>query len=119
MHCAASVASVHTLATLGVMLPQPVRIEVVDGVTVVIEWDDGAISELAAPGLRAACQCAGCREPAGAAEIEALLGSPVPVTISDAKLVGGYAVSFTFGPDGHGTGIYPFAALYELGSGPD
>jgi DUF971 family protein len=95
--------------------PAPERIEVVDGSELVITWENGATSRLAAAGLRAACPCASCREDAGRAQTELVLGGPIPVTITDAKLVGGYALSFEFAPDGHGTGIYPFEALYELG----
>lgn len=92
----------------------PERIEVEDGATVVLTWPDGAESRLTAGDLRAACQCAACREPDGIERTRALLDGPVPVTITEAKLVGGYAINFVFAPDGHGTGIYPFPALREL-----
>lgn len=98
-------------------MPEPLRIEVADKTAVTIEWDDGVVSHLDATELRGACMCAGCREPAGAAATRAILTGDVPVTIEDARLVGGYAVSFVFGPDNHGTGIYPFAALRSLGEG--
>ena len=35
-------------------------------------------------------------------------------SISDANLIGGYAVRFTFA-DGHADGIYPYGFLRELG----
>lgn len=95
----------------------PLRIEVDDKTTVTIVWDDDVTSTYAASDLRAACMCAGCREPAGERATQAVLDGPVPVTIEEARLVGGYAITFVFGPDGHGTGIYPFDTLRAMGSG--
>ena len=80
-----------------------------------LTWDDDATTTLSARQLRAACRCAGCREPAGVAQTTAVLDGPVPVTIAETSLVGGYALSFVFAPDGHGTGIYSFDALRALG----
>lgn len=96
----------------------PERIEVDGGTAVAFTWADGAVSRLSAATLREACQCASCREPAGMAQTAALLAGPVGVTITEARLVGGYAISFVFGPDGHGTGIYPFTALRALTNRP-
>jgi DUF971 family protein len=92
---------------------EPLRIAV-EGDTVRIEWDDGRHDTLAASALRAACPCAGCREPAETAR----LASPAAgegVTVQGGRLVGGYALSLTFGPDGHATGIFPFGLLRSLG----
>lgn len=93
----------------------PIRIEVDDRTKVTLTWQDGSTTELSAAVLRAACQCAACREPAGMEQTKLVLSGPVPVTIEEAALVGGYAISFVFGPDGHGTGIFPFDNLRELG----
>jgi DUF971 family protein len=95
----------------------PVRIEVEDQSRAVFTWEDDEQTTLTAPELRAACQCATCREPAGMERTRRVLQGPVPVTITDTRIVGGYALSFTFGPDGHGTGIYPYDRLYALGEG--
>jgi DUF971 family protein len=95
----------------------PERIEVQDGSQVVIGWHDSPTVEVSAAALRAACPCAGCREPDGIEQTRLVLEGEIPVTITDASLVGGYAVSFVFAPDGHGTGIYPFDALAGLGDG--
>lgn len=92
----------------------PDRIEVEDGARVTITWDDGAVTELGAGELRAACPCATCREPYGRARTEAVLAGPIEVTITDTRLVGGYALGFVFGPDGHRTGIFPFGLLRSL-----
>jgi DUF971 family protein len=35
--------------------------------------------------------------------------------VQGGRLVGGYALSLTFGPDGHATGIFPFGLLRSLG----
>jgi DUF971 family protein len=91
-------------------MADPARIEV-DGPTVTIEWDDGRIDVLESAALRSACPCAGCREPGGPGKLTAV-GS---VTVTGARLVGGYALNLTFGPDGHATGIYPFTLLREVG----
>ena len=93
----------------------PERIEVIAGASVVIDWDDGTTSSLDAARLRAACQCAECREPAGHRRMEEVVAGPEPITISEARLVGNYAINFEFAPDGHATGIFPFRALRALG----
>ena len=95
----------------------PTRIEVDGGTDVILTWDDGVVTRFTSAELRAACQCASCREPDGMARTAAALESAVPVTIAEAKLVGGYAINFVFAPEGHGTGIYPFTALRALEPG--
>lgn len=102
------------MAIVPVMTHVPRRIEVVDGSRVAITWEDDTITEFDAATLRGACLCATCREPAGEAATESVLGGEEPVTISASELVGGYAVRFTFEPDEHSTGIYPFTVLREL-----
>ena len=92
----------------------PDRIEIDDGTDVVLTWADGVVTHLTAAALRAACQCATCREPAGLERTTAVLAGPDRVTITEARLVGGYAINFVFAPEGHGTGIYPFTALRAL-----
>lgn len=97
------------------MTEVPQRIEV-DGSTVTFTWEDATVSRFTAAALRGACECATCREPAGMEQTRAVLGGDQPVSVVDARLVGGYAVTFTFSPDGHGTGIYPFDRLRSLPS---
>lgn len=96
---------------------EPAKIEV-EGATVRIEWDDGRHDVLPAPVLREACPCAGCRERRGA-PVPDDAGSGQGTTVLGARLVGGYALSLTFGPDGHATGIFPFALLRSLGDDTD
>jgi DUF971 family protein len=95
-------------------IPVPQRIEVDGGATVTLTWEDGSRSSFTAAELRGACQCATCREPAGEEATRLVLNGVAPVTIEAASLVGGYAVNFVFGPDGHGTGIFPFIELRHL-----
>ncbi|GMQ85562.1 MAG: hypothetical protein BMS9Abin07_1129 [Acidimicrobiia bacterium] len=96
----------------------PERIEVSQGAAVVITWNDATSTTFTAAQLRAACECAECREPAGRRLTEAVLAGPEPVTITETRLVGSYAVNFIFGPDGHSPGIFTFPALHAL-SEPD
>ena len=93
----------------------PARIEVEGGALVRLTWEDGSATNLEADRLRGACQCATCREPSGEAATVAVLQGPTPVSITNAELVGAYALSFSFAPDDHHTGIYPFERLRALG----
>jgi len=43
-----------------------------------------------------------------------VLAGPEPVTITETRLVGSYAVNFVFAPDGHSTGIFTFPSLHAL-----
>ena len=95
----------------------PARIEVEDGAVVTLTWEDGSATSLKAEWLRQACQCATCREPSGEAATAAVLAGPAPVTITNTELVGAYAINFSFAPDNHHTGIYPFDRLRSLGAG--
>lgn len=97
----------------------PQRVEVVGGAEVMITWEDGRTDVLSAGSLRGVCPCAGCREPEGAEKTKTVLAGEQPVEIVDARVVGGYALAFTFMPDGHQTGIYPFDALRRLGDDAD
>jgi DUF971 family protein len=104
----AIVVAAGTLASVDV----PERIDVGDPVRVEITWDDGTVSSVSASALRAACPCAGCREPSGRAEIARVLGGEVRIV--SARLVGSYAMGFTFSPDGHSTGIFPFDLVQSV-----
>jgi DUF971 family protein len=79
---------------------------------VIIEWDDGVSTTISGPRLRAACPCAECREHRGAAASRIQLADRSVIT--DGRLVGGYALRFTFA-DGHADGIYPYGQLRHLG----
>ena len=76
-----------------------------------LTWPDGLVTTVAAPALRAACECATCLAPEGDAS---WIGDAASVRILAASLVGAYALNFTFGPDHHSTGIFPFDRLRAL-----
>ena len=90
---------------------EPERITV-ERESVTIEWSDGVATVLSGSRLRDACPCAECREPTAAATPAIQLGNRSMIT--NAKLVGGYALGFTFG-DSHHDGIYPYGQLRRLG----
>ena len=90
---------------------EPERITV-ERESVMIEWSDGAATVLSGSRLRDACPCADCREHTEAVTPAIRLGDRS--TITNAQLVGGYALSFTFG-DNHHDGIYPYGQLRRLG----
>jgi DUF971 family protein len=90
----------------------PQRIEVDSGAALLLTWPDGSVTTVAAPALRAACECATCLGPEGN---NAWIGDAATVRIVNASLVGAYAINFTFAPDDHHTGIYPFDRLRALG----
>lgn len=92
----------------------PLRIEA-DESSLAVSWDDGPANVISAETLRAACPCAACREPEGVERVERLLGGLLAVTIGDVSIVGDYALSIGFGPDGHATGIFPYPLLRSLG----
>ena len=89
-------------------IPEPLRIEVSEGQRLEIEWADGGATKMTAAEVRAFCQCAGCREKPPPERSVAMHSD---ATIESAALVGSYAISFVFGPDGHSAGIYPFVEL--------
>jgi len=81
---------------------------------VAILWKDGLRSVYPGRFLRLACPCAGCvEEMTGRALLDP---ESVPEDVHPIRIdpVGRYAVQITFS-DGHGTGIYTFDRLRELG----
>lgn len=94
-------------------IAEPLRIEVIEQVELQIEWIDGAVTAMTAAELRAVCPCAICGT-RPVADRTAMAYQDA--TIESAELVGSYAVSFRFGPDGHSTGIYSFGDLRSYSS---
>lgn len=90
---------------------EPERINVESG-SVTIDWNDGSTGMITGERLRAACPCAECRE--RDAKITQFIQLGNQSAITDAVLVGGYAIRFTFG-DGHADGIYPYRTLFDMG----
>ncbi len=84
----------------------------VDAESVTIAWTDGVSTVVSSERLRSSCPCAECREHEAQARSIIQIGNRS--SISDAQLIGGYAIRFTFG-DGHADGLYPYGILRDLG----
>lgn len=82
-----------------------------------IKWSDGGESFISAPALRAASPSASAKgEPDLFGRMqggEGLRDFSI-VTITNWKIVGNYAVQFTFS-DGHRTGLYSYELLRRIG----
>jgi DUF971 family protein len=92
------------------------KIEVAGRSHVTLTWEN-EVTELEASRLRGACVCADCRSEPGMKRTAAVLAGDRPVSIERAELRGAYAINFTFGPDGHDTGIFTWDQLRDLGNG--
>ncbi|GMR01689.1 MAG: DUF971 domain-containing protein [Acidimicrobiia bacterium] len=92
---------------------EPRTIELEGGTSLVVTWDDGRQDRLSAAMLRDACPCASC----GNAPSSRPSANPETTKILEVGIVGAYAISLTFSPDGHATGIYPYTLLWQLGEG--
>jgi DUF971 family protein len=96
---------------------EPTSIDVDRHVGVTLTWPDGRQTQFGLLQLRVNCPCAECRERRRAGEpIWPRPGSPEPLQLLDARLTGGYGISFDWN-DGHGTGIYTWDTLRRW-SGP-
>jgi DUF971 family protein len=100
---------------------RPKRLDIRDGKTLVIEWNDGQKREIAFGPLRSACPCATCREkrakppePSGGLNVLSMAEAR-PLTVLGMRPVGNYAYSIAFS-DGHDTGIYTLELLRSMGS---
>lgn len=99
------------------MVPVDVRRSSED--RLVIEWDDGHVSEYAMLSLRRQCPCASCREMRQTRSSNPLrVLSPAEVAaqnprVKRAVVVGNYALQL-FWEDGHSEGIYTFDFLREI-----
>ena len=82
----------------------------------VIDWQDGRKSTYDLGTLRRVCPCAGCRterDEQAKNPLTILKFDPAKARVSSAKLVGHYAIQFTWS-DGHDTGIFDFRFLRSL-----
>jgi DUF971 family protein len=75
----------------------------------VVEWDDGHLSDYPLDYLRSWCPCAQCQGHAPVARYLNLHGQE----IVHLEAVGNYAITPVWA-DGHNTGIYSFRLLREL-----
>lgn len=99
----------------GSTTPRDLKIKIAEQ-TLLIEWADGVRSELGLGLLRRHCPCATCRterESTSNNPLRILRSDPSGLRVVDARLVGNYAVQFTWS-DGHNTGIFEFRFLRSL-----
>ena len=99
----------------------PVKLQVVEPSSLLIEWSDGRKQQYPYAELRSHCPCATCREKQKAETQQPTAVLPVlplseapPLQVVSMKPVGNYAYCIAFS-DGHDTGIYTFEQLRELG----
>ncbi len=96
---------------------EPADVEVRKGTGVTVTFADGHVADFDLMALRLGCPCASCRSLRDRGEdVWPRPGSPVPLSIDDAKFHGAWGLAFTWN-DGHGTGIYPFDALRRWSEG--
>lgn len=105
-------------------IPTEIKRDARNGIT--IAWRDGTTTHLSTETLRRECPCARCKEQRGDTSHSKPLttkrrGLTVIQNTIDEQLdlkeiwsVGQYALGMRWG-DGHDSGIYPFALLFELG----
>jgi DUF971 family protein len=82
-----------------------------------IAWEGGARTRHPGRQLRWACPCAECRGEGGSAgRLDGLRELPdEELQLTDVALIGQYALQIAFA-SGHGTGIYTFRYLRQLGA---
>ena len=93
----------------------PTNIDVDRARSVAVAFQDGFVVEFDLPTLRLNCPCAGCRtDRENDRECWPKPGSPIPLAISDAELVGAWALRITWN-DNHATGVFPWELLRAWG----
>jgi DUF971 family protein len=84
------------------------------GTALVVAWEDGRSSSIAAATLRLGCRCAACTAARGAGDPVA---TDADIAVAAVEAIGGYAVTIAFS-DGHARGIYPWSLLRALATAP-
>jgi len=111
---------IHRALRLYVLAPTNLDLKKDKGLT--IAWNDGVVSYISIARLRKMSPSADMRElrgqmaanPLTVLPASASRGGSGPLVVTDAELVGNYALRLTFS-DGHSTGIYTWEYLRELG----
>lgn len=93
--------------------PRPVALRL-DGLDLVIQWNNGVTTRYPPSLLRKNCPCAGCLE-LRAAQATAPAKQDQAIALREVTPVGNYAYKIAFS-DGHDTGIFTLEYLYQLGS---
>ena len=84
----------------------------------IVDWKDGVQAEYLFKELRRVCPCATCkteRESGSENPLHILKADPTDLRVVGAKLVGNYAIQFSWS-DGHDTGIFDFRFIRSLGA---
>ena len=93
------------------MLPK--KISVAENDNVVIEWDDGKVSEINKYLLRKSCPCALCEVEREKNHHDYNMFRGNKTELVNIEVVGQHAIKFTW-KDGHNTGMYEFQQLIDL-----
>lgn len=93
----------------------PVSIETLEPGVLRFVWDEAGTLTTDFPTryLRLHCRCAACVSETTGANLIDRVSVPDDVTVTDASLVGNYAVALDFS-DGHTTGIFSWEYIVEL-----
>ena len=94
--------------------PVPRRSTTQDPHVTVITWDDGKLMRYPNRYLRSMCPCAQCVNEVTGQRMTNLESIDPDVRILGVSPVGRYALHFQWS-DGHGTGLYSFDTLHNLG----
>lgn len=84
------------------------------GRALVVVWDRGVPSSIAAAALRQGCRCAACTATRAAGNA---IAAEENIAIAAVEAIGGYAVNIAFS-DGHARGVYPWSLLRMLAAAP-
>ncbi|NLF71364.1 MAG: DUF971 domain-containing protein [Candidatus Anammoximicrobium sp.] len=94
----------------------PVKLQLVEPASLLIEWSDGRKQQFSHAELRSHCPCATCREKHAPGSPEPAAAPPPDqaVRVVSMKPAGNYAYCIALS-DGHDSGIYTFEQLRGLG----
>lgn len=81
--------------------------------SVIIEWNDGRVSEINKYLLRKSCPCALCEVERDENHHDYNIFRGNKTELVDVEVVGKHAIKFTW-KDGHNTGMYEFDYLIEV-----
>jgi DUF971 family protein len=107
--------------------PIPVKIDLKKDERLLVEWPGRRVGNYSLSYLRTMCPCALCRTVRSGSNPHDLIQQPKkktslnilpgnfaePLKVVSAEMVGNYALRLEWS-DGHGSGIYSFAYLYEI-----
>jgi len=93
---------------------EPRHVDLLDPTRLRILWKDGLTHDYSARLLRLSCPCAGCVEEWTGKKLLHEEAVPQDVRLVSVDLVGRYGLTFRWS-DGHGTGIFAWPLLRELG----